>query len=54
VIIDLEGFNSDHLTTIGLKVYAALLKELQDLFPDMLRQVCFSGTPQFSPGPYNF
>uniref|UniRef100_A0A914LZV7 CRAL-TRIO domain-containing protein n=1 Tax=Meloidogyne incognita TaxID=6306 RepID=A0A914LZV7_MELIC len=39
VIIDLEGFNSDHLTTIGLKVYAALLKELQDLFPDMLRQI---------------
>jgi hypothetical protein len=39
VIIDLEGFNSDHLTTSGLKVYSALLKELQDLFPDMLRQV---------------
>lgn len=39
VIIDLEGFNTDHLTTTGLKVYAALLKELQDLFPDMLRQV---------------
>jgi len=54
VIIDLEGFNSDHLTTIGLKVYAALLKELQDLFPDMLRQVCFSGTAQFNRGLYNF
>ena len=40
MIIDLEGFNSDHLTTTGLKVYSALLKELQDLFPDMLRQVC--------------
>lgn len=39
VIVDLEGFNTDHLTTSGLKVYSALLKELQDLFPDMLRQV---------------
>jgi hypothetical protein len=39
VIIDLDGFNSDHLTTMGLKVYSALLKSMQDIFPDLLRQV---------------
>uniref|UniRef100_A0A183BU99 CRAL-TRIO domain-containing protein n=1 Tax=Globodera pallida TaxID=36090 RepID=A0A183BU99_GLOPA len=39
VIIDLEGFNTDHLSTMALKVYGNILATMQELFPDLLRQV---------------
>ncbi|KAL3086628.1 hypothetical protein niasHT_037754 [Heterodera trifolii] len=39
VIIDLDGFNTDHLSTIALKVYGNVLVTMQELFPDLLRQV---------------
>ncbi|KAI1715745.1 CRAL/TRIO domain-containing protein [Ditylenchus destructor] len=45
VIIDLEGFNTDHMGTSALKVYANFLRQLQYMFPDLCRRVYVINAP---------
>lgn len=38
VIIDLDGFNTDHLSTIALKVYGNVLVTMQVMLTEFLSQ----------------
>jgi len=45
VVVDLDGFTTEHLFTSTLKTYANVLRLLQSLFPDLARQVYVINAP---------
>ncbi|CAD5218488.1 unnamed protein product [Bursaphelenchus okinawaensis] len=45
VIMDLEGYNRDHLFTPGIKVYTNFLSIVQNLFPETTKRVFVTNAP---------